>query len=112
MKLTDDEKAMLDGKEGPAKQKAMDLLVRYGNALGAERLVDTNNVCGTVVATNPLCGNLRPKQEALMRYSPSSTWIVQRSSKFLWSRPTPASLFSLLIRISGKSREFPEIVTS
>ncbi|GAB7055282.1 MULTISPECIES: aconitase X catalytic domain-containing protein [unclassified Paenibacillus] len=53
MKLTDDEKAMLDGKEGPAKQKAMDLLVRYGNALGAERLVDTNNVCGTVVATNP-----------------------------------------------------------
>jgi predicted aconitase len=53
MKLTDDEKAMLDGKEGAAKQKAMELLVRYGEALGAERLVNTNNVCGTMVSANP-----------------------------------------------------------
>lgn len=44
---------MLDGKEGPARQKAMDLLVRYGEALGAERLVDTNNVCATAGATMP-----------------------------------------------------------
>jgi hypothetical protein len=48
MKLTDEEKAMLDGREGPAVQKAMDLLVRYGEALDAERLVDTNNVCGAM----------------------------------------------------------------
>jgi len=53
MKLTADEQAMLDGKEGKAKQKAMDLLVRYGEALGAERLVDTKNVCGTVGASTP-----------------------------------------------------------
>ncbi len=53
MRLADDEKAMLDGKEGPARQKAMDLLVRYGEALGAERLIDTNNVCGTMGATMP-----------------------------------------------------------
>ena len=46
MKLTDQEQAMLEGKEGRAKQKAMDLLVRYGEALGAERRVATNNVCG------------------------------------------------------------------
>ncbi|MCL6625883.1 MAG: aconitase X catalytic domain-containing protein [Alicyclobacillus shizuokensis] len=51
MKLTDDEKAMLDGREGPARQKAMELLVRYGEALGAERFVDTNNVCGANVFT-------------------------------------------------------------
>ncbi len=44
---------MLDGKQGPARQKAMDLLVRYAEALGAERLVDTNNVCGTAGATMP-----------------------------------------------------------
>src|SRR5487761_2775476 len=44
---------MLDGEQGPARQKAMDLLVRYGEALGAERLVDTNNVCATVGATAP-----------------------------------------------------------
>ena len=46
MILTDAEKAMLDGTEGAAKQKAMDLLVRYGEALGAERFVDTVNVAG------------------------------------------------------------------
>jgi predicted aconitase len=53
MQLTREEQAMLDGKGGPARQKAMDLLVRYGEALGAERLVDTNNVCGTVGASTP-----------------------------------------------------------
>jgi predicted aconitase len=48
MRLTDGEKAILDGNGGKAPQKAMELLVRYGEALGAERLVDTNNVCGGV----------------------------------------------------------------
>lgn len=46
MRLTDDEQAMLDGKRGRAQQKAMELLVRYGDVLGAERLIDTNNVAG------------------------------------------------------------------
>ncbi|HVT68637.1 MAG TPA: aconitase X catalytic domain-containing protein [Trebonia sp.] len=46
MKLTDDEQRMLDGEDGPAIQAAMDLLVRYGDVLGAERLIDTDNVCG------------------------------------------------------------------
>ncbi len=46
MILTDSEKAMLAGDEGPAKQKAMDLLVRYADALGAERFADTTNVAG------------------------------------------------------------------
>lgn len=46
MKLSDDEKAMLDGREGTGKQKAMELLLRYAEALGAERFVDTTNVAG------------------------------------------------------------------
>ena len=46
VKLTSDEQAMLDGVEGKAKQKAMELLVRYADALGAERFVDTTNVAG------------------------------------------------------------------
>ncbi len=46
MRLTDDEKRMLDGSQGEAVQAAMDLLVRYGEVLDAERLVDTDNVCG------------------------------------------------------------------
>ena len=38
---------MLDGAAGPAKQRAMNLLLRYGEALGAERLVSVTNVAGT-----------------------------------------------------------------
>ena len=46
MQLTDAERRMADGTEGEAVAAAMDLLVRYGDILGAERLVETNNVCG------------------------------------------------------------------
>ena len=47
MKLTDDERAILEGRDGPAKQAAMELIVKYGIALGADRLLDTKNVaCG------------------------------------------------------------------
>ncbi|MGD8217169.1 aconitase X [Pseudomonas thivervalensis] len=53
MRLRDDEKAMLAGDQGPAVQKAMDLLVRYGEALDAQWLVDTRNVAGTIGATTP-----------------------------------------------------------
>jgi predicted aconitase len=46
MRLRDDEKAMLDGQRGAARQKAMDLLVRYAEALGCEEFVDVTNVAG------------------------------------------------------------------
>ena len=54
MILTDHEKAMLDGARGRAHQKAIELLVRYGEALGAERFVATNNVATVTTATNPV----------------------------------------------------------
>ena len=53
MHLTDHEEAMLDGREGKARQKAMELLVRYAEALGAERFVETNNVAGVPGSANP-----------------------------------------------------------
>jgi predicted aconitase len=53
MHLTDEEKAMRDGRDGAAVARAMDLLIRYGEALGAASLVETHNVCGTVTATTP-----------------------------------------------------------
>ena len=53
MKLNRDELAMLQGRDGPAIAKAMDLLCRYGEALDAEKLIDTRNVAGTVAATTP-----------------------------------------------------------
>jgi predicted aconitase len=51
VKLTDDERRMLDGGDGPAVAAAMSLLVRYGEVLGAERLVGTDNVCGANIFT-------------------------------------------------------------
>ena len=38
MKLSEKEQKMLDGGVGPVKQKAMELIVRYGNVIGAEVL--------------------------------------------------------------------------
>lgn len=38
IKLTDEEKRMLDGSRGKLKQKAMELTVRYADVLGAEEL--------------------------------------------------------------------------
>lgn len=65
MRLTDDEKAVLDGSEGEARAHAMDLLVRYAGALGAKRLVDTNNVCGGVVGALPGRRNILPEDRRM-----------------------------------------------
>ena len=62
MRLRDDEKAMLAGDQGPAVQKAMDLLVRYGQALDAQCLVDTRNVAGTIGATTPFLRQYADRQ--------------------------------------------------
>jgi predicted aconitase len=40
IKLTQDEIEILNGSQGPTKQKIMETVVLYGEALGAERLVD------------------------------------------------------------------------
>jgi predicted aconitase len=51
--LTEAERAMLEGEQGAAVAKAMDLLVRYAEALGAERFVETNNVAGVPGSSTP-----------------------------------------------------------
>lgn len=53
MHLTDYEKSLRDGMNGRAKARAMDLLIRYGEAVGAERLIETNNVAGAFNASSP-----------------------------------------------------------
>ena len=58
MRLTDEEKGMLDGAEGPAVAAAMDLLVRYGEALDCERLCDVRNVAGTMTQPSPVKARL------------------------------------------------------
>ena len=57
LRLTDGEERMLDGRDGKARQKAMELLVRYAEALGAERFVDTRNVAGVPGSANPFLQN-------------------------------------------------------
>lgn len=53
MRLTDEEMRMRDGGDGDAVAAAMDLLIRYGEALQAERLVETRNVAGTMTQPSP-----------------------------------------------------------
>ncbi|HLS49235.1 MAG TPA: aconitase X catalytic domain-containing protein [Actinomycetaceae bacterium] len=46
MKLTAHERSMANGEQGEAVAAAMAVLIEYGEILGAERLVETNNVSG------------------------------------------------------------------
>ena len=46
MLLSPADERMLAGDDGPAVQAALALLVRYGDLMGADRLIDTDNVCG------------------------------------------------------------------
>jgi len=43
MKLTDQQKKMYDGGYGPGVQKAMTMLVKYGNAFDAERMIKVDS---------------------------------------------------------------------
>lgn len=65
MQLSDFEKSMRDGGHGAAKAKAMDLLIRYGEALDAERLVETNNVAGTWAVANPILKDFAKSMDAV-----------------------------------------------
>ena len=54
MILTDEEKRMRDGAEGAVTAAAMDLLIRYGDALACDRLCDVRNVAGTMTQPSPV----------------------------------------------------------
>jgi hypothetical protein len=58
MFLTDAEKRMRDGAEGDAVAAAMDLLIRYGEALDADKLCDVRNVAGTMTQPSPVKARL------------------------------------------------------
>ncbi|WP_315761688.1 aconitase X catalytic domain-containing protein [Sphingomonas sp. Y38-1Y] len=57
VQLTDAERAMLDGAQGDATARAMNLLIRYAEALGADRLVETNNIAGVPGSSTPWLKN-------------------------------------------------------
>ena len=43
MKLTDEEKKMLGGDYGTGTAKAMDMVIKWANVYGADRLLDVTN---------------------------------------------------------------------
>lgn len=69
MLLTDPEKAMRDGVDGEAVAAAMDLLVRYGEALGADRLCEIRNVAGTSTQPSPAKARLHAEGGWAKAYS-------------------------------------------
>ena len=65
MKLTPLEKEILAGTQGLAKQKAMEFLVRYGEALGAEKLVPTRNVLTGLPGGLPFVRDFAKKADSI-----------------------------------------------
>ncbi len=104
LKLTDSEKAMLDGRHGKARQKAMELLVRYAEALGAERFVDTRNVAGVPGRRTPSFSATTPAKTSTvaMRFSRSSTSTPTSSSTFRTPSSRPITCKVAQTRESGK----------
>lgn len=51
MKLTAEEKDILEGKQGETKAKIMEVLVRYGDAFGADRLVPVTHTKAHLVTS-------------------------------------------------------------
>src|SRR5689334_4564325 len=90
MHLTDQEKAFLDGSRGKAQQKAMELLVRYADALGAERFVDTNNVCGVPGSANPFIQNYY-KNKGTSEYDAIFSFFDLDSDELIEAPPALAS---------------------
>lgn len=74
MKLTDEEKATLDGREGEVMQRAMEVLVRYGDAMGADRLLDVDNVAFAVCSPFPAgrVGGVKTVEESFARMNLAS----------------------------------------
>jgi hypothetical protein len=98
MILTDSEKEMLDGRHGKACQKAMELLIRYAEALAAERFVDTRNVAGVPGSANPFLQNYypgidspssSPNRPPLSRPPPTNSHTVRLPVVYAVCRPEP-----------------------
>jgi hypothetical protein len=55
MKLTNEQRAMLEGEQGPILAMAMNYLVKYGEAMSAEKLIPVHNV--HTIFTVPMGGD-------------------------------------------------------
>jgi predicted aconitase with swiveling domain len=100
MILTDEEKAMRDGAEGAAVAAAMDLLIRYGQALDAERLCDVRNVAGTMTQPSPVKAELVKQGLVFPSAKGSSGWAgFFQSTRLLGTAP----IGMIITRISSKS---------
>jgi predicted aconitase len=104
MRLSDDEKAMLDGKEGRARQKAMEILVRYGEALGAEKMVDATNVAGVMMTNRATYAKLG-SFDAAFSVSIDSSEVVEFPNVKVLSCQMQQGMDPLHWEVQGFSRE-------
>ena len=79
VKLTQEERDILQGKQGPTMQKVMQTVVLYGEALGAERLVDIEGGGHFVIAyaipgIAPSIEMLDELVAALQKYDVEQRW--------------------------------------
>lgn len=102
MKLTPDEQAMRDGRDGDAVAAAMDLLIRYGEALGAERFVDTKNVAGTVSASTPFMRDFALQKGGMDAVFSEFNLDTDRVLEI-----PPAKVFSTHLQLGFDSRQGP-----
>ena len=91
---------MFDGHShgAAAKQKAMDLLMRYGEALGAQRLVEVNNVAGAFNASTPSDAVEHREVKRLRRGLFSE---LNLDSNVMWSLPIPKMAVNTCQLITG-----------
>ncbi len=66
MKLTDKQEGMLEGEDGPIIAMAMNYLVKYGEAMSAEKLIPVENV--HTVFTIPMGGRAQEVVETLKMF--------------------------------------------
>jgi predicted aconitase len=66
MKLTDRQKAMLEGEDGPIIGMAMSYLVKYGEAMGAEKFIPVENV--HTIFTIPMKGQAEEVVDTLKMF--------------------------------------------
>ena len=89
MYLTDEEKAILSGSEGDARQQAMKILVQYAQALGADRLLEVDDVALCVPCAYP------PRLNADMEFD-------SKSALFSWAGLCSEKPFDDLPKIKAR----------
>ena len=104
MYLTEEEKSILAGAQGEARQAAMQLLVDYGEALGADKLVEITDATISIKGTRPTA--LLANREFSSMYELFS-WANMAAEKTIFDIP-PVAVRRCTVLNSLLSKEYIE----